>query len=194
MPPDGWNFQGVWAWTSRAFIQGDFNGDHRTDFARLGGQYIHFFISQGSGQFSYPIYPFPAGWNFGFDEAVWTSLPAGDFDGDGKADIIRTYHTYNHGFFSRGTDESCWAKNGWIDRSCMLVTAFQYPGTRTAFLIACCYVFLWTYSVHDLGGWHFSGGWKWDSLATVVADFNGDGRSDYANLRGPHYNHQFFAR
>lgn len=126
--PSGWNFAGGWTWNSRAYLQGDFNGDGKKDFARVGGTYIHFFISKGDGQFHYPIYHFPSGWDFTFDENVWTTLPAADFDGDGRDDIIRTAGTYNHGMMSRGTDGDCWFRDGWIDSSCMAITTFQYPG------------------------------------------------------------------
>ena len=63
------------------------------DYARLGGQYIHFFIAKGDGSFHWPVYRFPGGWDFGHNENVWASLPPADFDGDGKTDIIRSYYT-----------------------------------------------------------------------------------------------------
>ncbi len=59
------DFSGPWSFDSRATVTGDFNGDGRIDYARLGATFVHLFISQGSGEFFQPVYPLPGGINFG---------------------------------------------------------------------------------------------------------------------------------
>jgi hypothetical protein len=169
--PGGWHFSGGWNWNSAAFVYGDFNGDFKDDYARLGGRYIHFFIAKGDGSFFHPVYHFPGGWDFGHNEQVWATIPPADFDGDGKIDILRSHWTYNHGFYPRGSNDRCFYRNDNVPLDCFKVTTFRYPG-----------------------GWHFSGGWNFaNPFATVVGDFNGDGKDDYINLNGGTYNHQFFS-
>jgi len=86
------------------------------------------------------------------------------------ADIIRSYYTYNHGFFPRGDNGNCWFRDMWIPSWCFQITTFHYPG-----------------------GWHFSGLWAWTGLNVRVLDLNGDGKDDIVNLGGFTYNHQFIA-
>jgi len=171
MFPSAWSFDGSWLWNSHAFIRTDFNGDGRHDFARLGNTEVRFFISKGDGRYYTPTYKFPAGWDFTFDENIWSSVPPGDFDGDGKFDIIRTSGTYNHGLMMRGSNLNCWYTDGVMNSNCILLTTFHYPN-----------------------GWNFIGYWTWNSLATKVGDFNGDSRDDYINLRGGRYHHAFYAK
>ncbi|OJT17792.1 hypothetical protein BO221_43095 [Archangium sp. Cb G35] len=146
--PAGWNFGNPSPWKT---IVGDFNGDGRTDYARLGGTYSHFFFSNGDGTFSNPVHYYPAGWNFG-NPSVWETI-VGDFNGDGRTDYARLGASYAHLFFSRG--------DGTFSN---LVQA--YPP-----------------------GWNFGNPSPWK---TIVGDFNGDGRTDYARVGGT-YAHFFFS-
>jgi hypothetical protein len=91
--PSGWNFGFGSAWEK---ITGDFNGDGKTDYARLGGTYSHFFLSNGNGTFSHPVHYYPKGWNFG-NPSSWKTI-TGDFNGDGKSDYARLGGTYSHLF------------------------------------------------------------------------------------------------
>nr|BAJ94004.1 predicted protein [Hordeum vulgare subsp. vulgare] len=166
--PKGFYFVKEWTWDSKATIQGDFNGDGRGDFARLGGRYIHFFISQGDGHFSFPVFPFPSGWDFGFDENVWTSI-ALDLNGDCRTDIVRTSERYNHALLSSANDE-CWFNSGWMHLSCLQVSAYQY-----------------------IDSWAFSGDWSFNSPRLIVGDINGDGLDDYGRV-GPSYVHLFISK
>ncbi len=84
------NFVGDWTFDSFATLVGDFNGDGKTDYARLGPTIMYFLISKGDGQYFTPWYRYPPGWNFGTDERFWTSLKAIDLNGDKKKDIVRT--------------------------------------------------------------------------------------------------------
>jgi len=172
--PSGWNFAGVWSWNSKAMISGDFNGDRFQDYARLGPQYIHFFISQGNGKWWTPLYRFPNGWDFTTNENIFTTLPQGDFDGDGVTDFIRSAATYHHGFYPRGRDrDDCWkpANPSWIPQDCISLSVFHYTD-----------------------GASFTGVWGWPRYSVVVGDFNNDGRDDYLNLGGGTFNHQFIAK
>jgi len=95
----GWDFGANPSYWQR--ITGDFNGDGKTDFARVGPTYAHIFLSNGDGSFSTPVFSFP-GWNFGADPNYWQMI-TGDFDGDGKTGFARLGPTYAHVFLSAGT-------------------------------------------------------------------------------------------
>jgi hypothetical protein len=98
--PPTWNFgpaSGAWG-----IISGDFNGDGKTDFARLGPTYAHFFVSKGDGTFDTPVYTYPATWNFGPANGGYWGTITGDFNGDGKTDFAQLGPTYAHCFLSRG--------------------------------------------------------------------------------------------
>jgi hypothetical protein len=82
---------------------GDFNGDGKTDYGRLGGTYSHFFLSYGDGNFSAPVHTYPAGWDFG-NPGPWETI-VGDFDGDGSTDYGRLGATYTHLFYAEGGGE-----------------------------------------------------------------------------------------
>src|SRR5262249_10972786 len=95
--PNGWNFGMPSAWET---IVGDFNGDGRADYGRVGGTNANFFFSNGDGTFSAPVPTYQNGWNFGLDGA-WPNI-VGDFNGDGRTDYARLGGTYAHFFFSNG--------------------------------------------------------------------------------------------
>jgi len=169
--PAKYNFKGKWSFNSRALVVGDFNGDGLSDFARMGDKRMFFFINKGAGQFWTPIYNYPPKWDFTMNEHIWTTLPAADFDGDAKSDIIRTYYSYHHGFYSRGSDKECWHFDGFIPLNCFLITTFYYPA-----------------------GWRFTGDWAFHRLYNpLIGDFNGDGKEDFINIGGGTFNHQFIA-
>jgi hypothetical protein len=170
--PHEWHFSGWWGWNDRAAQVGDFNGDGMFDFAKIGPTYVHFFISHGNGNFSSPIWGFPAGWNFGWGEN-WVTMQIGDFDGDGRFDFGRMWRNHLWSFFSRGADEECWnvgTSAVWRPENCMQHVSFNFPQ-----------------------GWWFDGDWTFNSLATIYGDFNGDGKQDFINLRGSTYGHQFLS-
>jgi len=175
--PRKWNISGMWTFNSRATLIGDFNADGFADFARVGPTYMHLFINKGNGQFYHPVYRFPVStdgrkqWDFTFNEHIWSTLPAADYDGDGRTDIVRSYYTYNHGFFPRGSNELCWHRDDSIPQDCFLITTFYYPGN-----------------------WHFSGDWGFfHDYVPIAGDFNGDGKDDFINLGGGTFNHQFIS-
>lgn len=91
--PAGWNFGLPSAWKT---ITGDFNGDGRTDYARLGASYSHLFISNGDGTFAAPIESYPSGWDFGLPSSG--EPITGDFRGNKKTGYLRLGSTYSHLF------------------------------------------------------------------------------------------------
>lgn len=122
--PAGWNFAGTWSGSSVPVSLGDFNGDGRTDFVRFGPTYMYVFLSDGTGGFSPYVYNYPAGWDFGFDQSVWRTL-VGDFDGDGRADVLELSATYGHVFLSRMTGTSL--GNQTLPSSAFSMATWQYP-------------------------------------------------------------------
>ena len=64
------------------------------------------------------------------------TLPSfsGDFDGDGRTDIIRSYLTFQQGFYVRGADERCWYINGAMPSDCIAVKLFYYARKRSVLL------------------------------------------------------------
>jgi len=77
---------------------GDFNGDGETDLIHLTGfSYAHPWLSNGDGSFSVGFFqPWPG---YGMPSGLWKP---GDFDGDGKTDVMHLCCTYVHIWWSRG--------------------------------------------------------------------------------------------
>lgn len=148
----GWNFGAPSPFKT---IVGDFNGDGKTDYARLGNTYAHMFISNGDGSFDDPIYYYPAGMDFQLP-SPWETV-VGDFNGDGKADFARIGDDRAHFFFSKGDGSH-------------FIKATQYytkPG-----------VILFGHQIITFpSGFGLPSNYK-----TIVGDFNNDGCTDYARL------------
>jgi hypothetical protein len=84
--PNGWNFGSPPAanWT---LITGDFNGDGKADFAFAGGNSIYVLLSNGDGTFSSSVSS-TCGWNFApGPNGFWWPV-VGDFNGDGRTDVV----------------------------------------------------------------------------------------------------------
>ena len=82
-----WNF-GAPPSTNWTVLTGDFNGNGRTDIIFLGATYYTLLTSNGDGTFSQSSASYPDGWNFGGNPSSTWSVQTGDFNGDGKTDII----------------------------------------------------------------------------------------------------------
>jgi hypothetical protein len=144
-------------------IVGDFNGDGKTDFAYAGGTGgLNVYLSNGDGTFSAIQNPGNGYVNpcSGNPVAYCNTLIVGDFNGDGKTDFAIA------GFGSLPA--------GWVT-----LTFWISKGDGT-------------FSASPSGfpiGWNFTGGtfppepinWNW---SLNVADFNGDGKTDFALVGG----------
>ncbi len=202
--PEGWNFAG--AITSSPpgaiMIAGDFNGDGKSDFLMFGGATANVFLSNGDGTFSPTQYSYPAGWNFAGAMASNAIIPvSGDFNGDGKADILIFGSTTADVFLSNGDGTfmpsqfgypSGWNFAGAIAASAIVPVDGDFNGDgKTDFLMfggAAADVFLsngdGTFLPSQFGypaGWNFSGALTSSprTVIPVVGDFNGDGRTDF---------------
>jgi len=78
--------------TQYPVITGDWNGDGRTDFARVHGQGLAFFVSTGTG---FQWYADPG--NFspgqGYTDVNTYPILVGDWNGDGMSDVARVHGT-----------------------------------------------------------------------------------------------------
>ena len=199
--PSGWNFGIPSTWQT---IMGDFNGDNKTDYARLGATYAHLFFSNGDGTFSNPIQYYPSGWDFG-NPSNWEPI-TGDFNGDGKTDYARLGGTYTHLFFSNGdgtfTNPIQYYPSGWdfgFPSKWKTITGdFNGDGKTDYARLGGTYAHLFfsngdgtfTNLIQSYpSGWDFGIPSSWD---TITGDFNGDGKTDYARL-GATYAHLFFS-
>jgi hypothetical protein len=141
--------EGNWNWDRSKIVAGDFTGDGKADIAALYNygnvdSAVFTFTSTGSG-FAAPV----KNWDSGEGNWNWdrSKIVAGDFTGDGKADIaaLYNYSNVNSGLFtftSTGTGFSAPVKN-------------------------------WDSGV---------GGWNWDRTKLDAGDFNGDGKADIGAL------------
>ncbi|WP_315804678.1 MULTISPECIES: FG-GAP-like repeat-containing protein [unclassified Bradyrhizobium] len=158
--PNGWNF-GTAPADNFIPIGGDFNSDGRSDFAMMAGQYLYMFLSNGDGTFVGRTVQTP-GWDFGVPSSAGYTPVTGDFNGDGKTDLMVL-----GGLAAAG------------------------PGAATSTAGKIAYLMLgngdgsFTYS-----SWQLPGGWSFGitsstNFTPIGGDFNGDGKTDLIMLQGP---------
>ena len=189
---------GVW-------LCGDYNGDGKADIVHAvqGKDYVHTWFSNGDGSFNVTSFrPWPG---YGIVNGQWLT---GDFNADGKADIVHAVQgaDYIHTWFSNGngtfniTSYRPW--NGYGISNGIWATG-DFNGDRKIDLIHAVkgtdYVHTWlssgngNYTVGTFRPW---GGYGIPTNASefMIADFNGDGKSDVAHtVGGRDYIHTWFS-
>ncbi|MFM9880348.1 MAG: FG-GAP-like repeat-containing protein [Burkholderiaceae bacterium] len=187
-------------------LSGDFNGDGRTDFIRIDARHYWMFLSNGDGTFNTVVANYPSNPDFGIGANYWIPL-TGDFNGDGKTDLIRVDISGYWMFLSNG-DGTFNAVN------------LPYPGAANFDLTSSAGYANWSPQTGDFDGdgrtdllridatgyWmflsngdgtfrHYSlgypGGTNFGSTShpwlPMVADFNGDGKSDLLRINATGY-------
>jgi hypothetical protein len=172
---------------------GDVNGDGRDDLIHICcGNYLHTWLSRGDGTFD--VGTFSPGSGYGIQ---WGSWEAGDFNGDGRDDLIhltggdyvRPWLGQPDGTFSVGYFQP--SPGYWVQSGTWQTSDFNGDGrTDLVHLLPGDYVRPWisqpdgTFSVGYFqpspGYWVHSGTWQ-------TGDFNGDGRDDLLHLPGGDY-------
>ncbi|NLR75798.1 SpvB/TcaC N-terminal domain-containing protein [Leeia aquatica] len=82
-------------------ITGDWNGDGKTDWARVTQTGLSFYVSTGSGFNAYDVQPY--GVSQGFSSYDKYPIITGDWNGDGRTDWARQDQTSMRFFVSNGT-------------------------------------------------------------------------------------------
>jgi hypothetical protein len=176
-----WDVQGI------AITTGDFNGDGKTDILRQavtswGGQ-LSVYLSNGDGTFtSTDLGP---SWDV---EGI--TITTGDFNGDGKTDVLRQAVTSWGGQLSvylsngDGTFTPSYLGAGW-DREAITILTGDLNGDGKTDIVR--------QAVADWGGGvsvllssgdgtfastYFGGGWDVQAITVLTGDFNGDGKTD----------------
>lgn len=199
----------AWTWrvSQSQWVSGDFNGDGRDDLAALygygdGSNGMFTFLGQADGTFTTlprSAYTGPGNW-----DATRGKLVAGDFNGDGRDDVVMFYDHGNcdtgaytfvskadgsftniFGSWRSGAGNWCQGNTTYVggdfngDGRDDVVGVYAYnDGSVTA----------WTLPSKTDGGfastlpsWHKNPGlWEWWRSKLTAGDYNGDGRADLA--------------
>jgi len=123
----------------RNILVGDFSGDSVTDFAVIEAGLIRFFISNAHGRFSAPTLALNAAYK-GVKPAMlakWITLPVGDFDGDGRTDILSSTGQQIQALFPMGGSE-CWELDGpMVFEECFRQAFFPFAGAYALCVCVC---------------------------------------------------------
>lgn len=194
----GLDFGDVSMWQN---IVGDFNGDAKADYARLGATGAWIFYGNGDGTFQ-QVFQNYDGLDFGLDRE-W-DVVAGDFNGDHRTDYARLGSTgawiyfgnanktftrtfQDYGGLAFGYNAPPYYSGSWKT----ITGDFDGDGKKDYARVGATGAWLFygnasgTFSrgFHDFQGLNF--GIEdpfYSSWHTIVGDFNGDGKTDYARL------------
>ena len=212
-PPEVWWVSGKdnWDWEGSVLRAGDFTGDGKDDLAVFYGykseRDVKIFVFESNGsEFKNPA----KWWHAGPGNWDWkgSKIRAGDFNGDGKVDLVVVYG-YQHNrdvkafvFLSDGTkfkgSEKWWhAGAGNWDWKGSLVKTGDFNGDGVTDLIILygyksqrdvkAFVFLsdGTKFKGSVQWWHAgAGNWDWNGSKIITGDFDGDDIDDLAIFYG----------
>lgn len=176
---------------------GDFNGDGKDDLIKFDHDHVAVGISTGS---SFNTWPWSSDFTYGIDGATQEKYPRmiGDFNGDGKDDIIGFGHDNTHVGISTGTSfntslfsvyDALSYSDGYTDRNVVQRLIGDFNGDGKDDVVAFGHnghdVAISTGTSFDANLWNgnaeFSanGGWNdYNKYTKLVGDFNGDGKDD----------------
>jgi hypothetical protein len=210
----GWDF-GVPSTSGYAPISGDFNGDGKTDFIIVGGtaaqagssagKFIYEFLGNGDGTFSFNAFQMSSGWSFAVSDTTSFMPITGDFNGDGKTDIVMLQGAYLYELRSRGDGSFDYLtipiSTGWdfsphpSSYYMPFSGDFNADGRSDFALIGGTEASIHQFISNGDGSFTFRAspmpnGWNFGSPPSALywpqlGDFNGDGRPDFAMLTGP---------
>jgi len=170
---------------------GDFDGDGLTDYLRLGNTGAWLFYGARGGGFSRGFQAYP-GLDFGLP-STW-QLVTNDFDGDGRADYARLGDTGAFVYFGNGDRTFTLAFQNYDGLAFGIPSGWEaitgdFDGDGRKDYIRLGDTGAWVYSgnrdrsftrsFQDYQGSSFGYGSSW---TTIVGDFSGDGRTDYARI------------
>lgn len=183
---NGLNFGQPSSWQT---VVGDFNGDHRTDYAQLGGDQAFVFYAQADGTFAQG-WQYYNGLYFGSD---WEPV-VGDFNGDHVTDYLRIGGTgawvflgKTTGGFTQGFQAYSGVNFGQPSTRTTITGDFNGDGITDYARLGDSNTYVFTANIYGnfsqagygYGGLYFGQPSQWDSIA---GDFNGDHKVDYARL------------
>gem|GEM_PF-2131428 len=189
-----WATQQGGIWTSMQWFVGDFNGDGKSDLAKLwndnGAMDADVHLSTGS---NFNIQRWASQQGGLWDSQKWMT---GEFNGDGKTDLAKIWNENgtmdadvhlstgsNFNIQRWATQQGgIWDSQQWYigdfngDAKTDLAKIWNENGTFDAD------VHISTGNTFNIQRWATQQGGFWDSMQWMVEDFNGDGKSDLAKV------------
>ncbi len=194
------------------FLVGDFNGDGKSDLIHIvNNDYSHVWLSKGDGTFDIRA-RFPAQNGYAMKNAANFKFLVGDFNGDGKSDLIHIVsNDYAHVWLSKGDGTfdirtRFPAQNGYALQNeanfNFTVGDFNGDGKSDLFhIVNGSYSHTWLsrgdgsfdiknrFPAQDGYGMKNEANYKF-----LVGDFNGDGKSDLVHIVNNDYSHTWLSR
>ena len=100
--PNGWDF-GTPPRAYRVPVSGDFNGDGISDIVMASNDGYYSMLGNGDGTFrAVGVFAYPNGANFGNPVTANYATLSGDFNGDGKTDLIMLGDSYYYVYLGNG--------------------------------------------------------------------------------------------
>jgi RHS repeat-associated protein len=181
-------------------MTGDFNGDGRTDIARVDNQGVGVYLSTGSGWVSMAGISGDFGRNQGYTDASVYPIVAGDFNGDGNTDIgrvtsqgFKTYLSTGAGFVAGPGFPALSPQQGYTNASIYPMLTGDFNGDGRTDIARVSIIGVEIYHSTDTG-WvpgvripYLSPAQGFSNASTYpifAADFTGDGKTDIARVDG----------